>query len=175
MRILLHAVLLLLYTSCYSSDFKHIPDTSEYQNFTLHFKGFHVINDCDSIGDGSFFFNFTVVDQDTLCLIKNAIAVTRQHSVTTGDGTWIYLLQKDVEFKLQKKAGASFRITGSISKSNKVIADIDMSINQIFSFPWEFADIDNEYNKSDTPGYYGIELFHDAGCKVVLMVKIEKG
>ena len=153
---------------------EYTESSGNYQDFSLRIEGFYVMNDCEPIGNGDFYYDLDVKDQDGKSLIGGTVSVASNQTVPAGDAAWIYLLKKDYDFRLSNAQSSYFSVTGKLSEDNSVVADIDLPFNQKFSYPWNQSDIQNTYKLGTQPGYFGVEMFRDAGCKVVLLIKITK-
>ncbi len=152
---------------------EYTESSDNFQNFSLHIEGFYVINDCEPIGNGDFYYNLNVVDQDNKSLINGGISVPTNQTIPAGDAAWVSV-KRDYDFKLNKSSGANFRVVGKISEDNSLVSDTDVPFDKAFSFPWADADLKNDWKIGTEAGYYGLEMFRDAGCKIVLILKITK-
>jgi thiol-activated cytolysin len=153
---------------------EYTESSSNYQNFDIELAGFYVFNDCEPYGDGDFYYNLDILDNSNNSLIGGILSIPSNQTVPAGDGAWIYFKgQTKYTFQLPKSQGNYFKIKGKLSEKNSLVADIDLDFDHSFTYPWNPADIDNgaQYNN---PGWYCIEMFRDAGCKILLMVKITK-
>ncbi len=154
---------------------EYTESSSNYKNFDLELAGFYVFNDCEPFGVGDFFYNLEILDKDNKSLIGGTISIPRVQTVPAGDGAWIYFKgQSKFSFSLFNGQGTFFKIKGKLSEKNSIASDIDLDFDHTFSYPWNQSDIDNGYKIDSSPGYYGLEMFRDSGCRIVLMIKITK-
>jgi hypothetical protein len=147
----------------------------DYQNFDIELAGFYVFNDCEPYGDGDFFYTLDITDNDGKSLIGGIISIPRNQAVPAGNDAWIYFKgQNKYSYSLFNGSGSLFRIKGTLSEKNTLVADIDLDFDKSFGYPWNQSDLENGYKIGTNTGYYGIEMFRDTGCRIVLMVKITK-
>lgn len=156
-------------TTDYTVD-EYAESADNFQTFKMHIEGFFVINDCEPFGDGDFYWNLNVADNNNKNILS--AAVPRTQTVPAGDGRWVNV-KKDVEFTVDNKQGSSFRIYGKISESN-FSTDIEVPFDKTFSYPYLDADLTSSVVVAGESGYYALKMSRDALCNVNLYFKITK-
>jgi thiol-activated cytolysin len=154
---------------------EYTESDENYQDFKVTFEGFWVITDCEPVGVGNFYYDIYMIDNEGNNLLSGSINVPKEQTIPAGNNNWVYIKgKKEHSFKLSKNKSSYFTVFGTISEYNNIVDDIELDFDQRFNFPWNKEDIDNGWQITGTPGYYGIEMFRDEKCKLVLLLKIEK-
>lgn len=144
-------------------------DLSNMQQFTLTIKGVHVQNDCDfgTAGDGDFFYNFTVVDNEGKILVE-PVEVPWNRSRQRGDGTYLDI-NAVLNFYVPKQNGSRWRLIGYVRDSDSDSNPDDFqemgAIDWNFEFPWQH----DVYNTDRQ-----FTLRSSDACQGVLLYRIDK-
>ncbi len=109
------------------------------QKFRLENVFFKIDRDCDNVGPGDFYYEFSIIDNSGNSLINGPIENKKNFNseINRNDGEKIELISKSNTFSIRNKEGEAFRIKGYIFDDDMTEKEVLGKFDEIYEYPWD--------------------------------------